>query len=134
MLVRVPPDYRALAEARLALSLQVPAAGMLVARVPAPLRTDSGLLYAEVRWQRERDMTDAAVAILQANPGDPVRPAAWWHERQIIARRLLASGNADLAYRIAGQHGVLEGNAYSDAEFLLGYIALRYKKQPSARL
>ena len=131
MLVRVPPDYRALAEARLALNLQVPAAGMFAARVPAPLRTDSGLLYAEVRWQRERDMTDAAVAILQSNPGDPVRPAAWWHERQIIARRLLASGNADFAYRIAGQHGVLEGNAYSDAEFLLGYIALRYMKQPS---
>jgi peptidoglycan lytic transglycosylase len=131
MLVRVPPNYRALAEARLALNLQVPAAGMLVARVPAPLRTDSGLLYAEVRWQRERDMTDGAVAILQANPGDPVRPAAWWHERQIVARRLLTLGNIDLASRIAAQHGVLQDNAYSDAEFLLGYIALRYTKQPS---
>jgi soluble lytic murein transglycosylase len=131
MLVRVPPDYRALAEARLALNLQAPAAAMLVARVPAPFRTDPGLLYAEVRWQRERDMTDAAVAILQAKPGDPVRPAAWWHERQIVARRLLSSGNAGFAYRIAGQHGMLEGNAFSDAEFLLGYIALRYLKQPS---
>jgi soluble lytic murein transglycosylase len=131
MLARVPPDYRALAEARLALALQAPAAGMLVARVPPPLRADSALRYEELRWQREKDMTDAAVAILQGNPGDPVRPAAWWHERQIVARRLLASGNPDLAYRIAAQHGALEGNAYSDAEFLLGYIALRYMKQPS---
>jgi soluble lytic murein transglycosylase len=131
MLVRVPSDYRALAEARLALNLQVPAAGMLVARVPAPLRTDSGLLYAEVRWQRERDMTDGAVAILQANPGDPVRPAKWWHERQIVARRLLTLGNIGLASRVAAQRGALEGDAYSDAEFLLGYIALRYMKQPS---
>ena len=76
-------------------------------------------------------MIDAAVAILQANPGDPVRPAAWWHERQIIARRLLAGGNADLAYRLAEQHGAIEGGAYSEAEFLLGYIALRYKKDPA---
>ncbi len=131
MLARVPPDYRALAEARLALALQAPAGEMLVARVPTRLRSDPGLLYEEVRWQRQREMTDAAVAILQTNAGDPVRPTAWWHERQIIARRLLVSGNAALAYRIAAQHGALEGNAYSDAEFLLGYIALRYMKQPS---
>ena len=131
MLMRVPPDFRALAEARLALALQVPAAETLAARVPAQLRTDPGLLYEQVRWWRERDMTDQAVAILQANPGDPVQPADWWHERQIIARRLLAGGNPDLAYRIAGQHGMLTGKAYSDAEFLLGYVALRFKKDPA---
>jgi peptidoglycan lytic transglycosylase len=131
MLTRVAPDYRALAEARLALALQAPAAEMLVARVPTALRADPGLLYEEVRLRRERDMTDDAVAILQASPGDPVRPEAWWHERQIIARRLLASGNADLAYRIARQHGLLEGKAYADADFLLGYIALRFKKDPA---
>jgi soluble lytic murein transglycosylase len=131
ILVRVPPDYRALAEARLALALQVPAAEVLVARVPVQLRADPGLRYEEVRWLRERDMTDQAVVVLQADPGDPVRPAAWWHERQIIARRLLAGGNHDLAYRIAEQHGSLDGKDYSDAEFLLGYIALRFKNDPA---
>jgi soluble lytic murein transglycosylase len=131
MLSRVPSDYRALAEARLALALQVPAADMLVARVPVQLRSDPGLVYDELRWRRERDMSDAAVDILRANPGDPVDPDAWWHEREIIARRLLASGNADLAYQIAEQHGLLDGKAYADADFLLGYIALRFKKDPA---
>jgi soluble lytic murein transglycosylase len=131
MLSRVPPDYRALAEARLALALQAPAADLLVARVPAQLRSDSGLLYEELRWRREKDMTDAAVQILRANPGDPVRPDMWWHERQVIVRRLLALGDADLAYQVAGQHGRLDGKAYADADFLLGYIALRFKKDPA---
>ena len=131
MLSKVPPDYRALAEARLALALQAPAADLLVARVPAALRTDSGLLYEELRWRREKDMTDAAVDILRANPGDPLHPDAWWHERQIIARRVLATGNADLAYQIAAQHGVLDGKAYADADLLLGYIALRFKQDPA---
>ncbi len=131
MMGRVPPDYRALAEARLALALQAPAADLLVARVPVQLRTDSGLLYEELRWRREKEMTDAAVDILRANPGDPVHPDAWWHEREIIARRLLAGGNADLAYQIAAQHGVLDGKAYADADFLLGYTALRFKKDPA---
>jgi soluble lytic murein transglycosylase len=131
MLSRVPPDYRALAEARLAMALQAPAADLLVTRVPAALQTESGLLYEELRWRREKDMTDAAVAILRGNPGDPLHPEAWWHERQIIARRLLAEGNFDLAYQIASQHGVLDGKAYADADFLLGYIALRFKKDPA---
>jgi soluble lytic murein transglycosylase len=131
MLSRIPLDYRALAEARLALALHAPAADLLVARVPAPLQVDSGLLYEELRWRREKDMTDAAVAILRANPGDPLHPDAWWHERQIIARRLLASGNFDLAYQIASQHGVLDAKFYADADFLLGYIALRFKKDPA---
>ena len=131
MLSRVPPGYRALAEARLALMLQVAAADLLVARVPAQFRSDSGLRYDQLRWQREKDMTDAAVAILRANPGDPVHPDAWWHEREIIARRLLVGGNADLAYQIAAQHGVLDDKAYADADFLLGYIALRFKKDPA---
>ena len=45
MLSLVPADYRALAEARLALPLHAPAADLLVARVPAPLQADSGLLF-----------------------------------------------------------------------------------------
>ena len=76
-------------------------------------------------------MTDAAVQILLAQPGDLVRPTAWWNERQAIARRVLASGNAELAYRIVEQHGLIEGNAFAEAQFLLGYIALRYMKQPA---
>jgi len=60
-----------------------------------------------------------------------VRPAAWWGRAASIARRLLSTGNAELAYRIAAQHGLIEGNAYSEAEFLLGYIALRYMKNPA---
>ncbi|HEV7996645.1 MAG TPA: lytic transglycosylase domain-containing protein [Stellaceae bacterium] len=131
MLPRVPPEWRALALARLALAAQFPGVETLVARVPVQLSTDPGLRYEEMRWARERGLTDQAVAMLEANSGDPVHPAAWWHERQVIARQLLAGGNADLAYRIADQHGALTGKAYSDAEFLLGYIALRFKKDPA---
>jgi soluble lytic murein transglycosylase len=131
MLPLVPADWRSLAEARLALAALAPNAALFVARVPAPLRADPGLLYEALYWLTKRDMVDAAVRILLAHPEDPVRPAAWWSERQVIARRVLATGDAELAYRIAGQHGELEGTAYSEAEFLLGYIALRYMKDPA---
>ncbi len=131
MLPRVPADWRALAEARLVLAAGGADAQAAWAKVPLGLRADPGLLYAEVHWLRMKDMTDAAVQILLAHPGDPVRPELWAAERQVIARRVLAAGNAELADRIAEQHGAIDGNAFADSEFLLGYIALRYMKDPA---
>lgn len=131
MLPLVPPDWRSLAEARLALAAQASNVGVLVARVPAQLRSNPGLIYQELHWLTKKDMVDAAVQILLSQPGDLIRPASWWAERQTVARRVLATGNAELAYRIVEQHGLIEGNAYSEAEFLLGYIALRYMKNPA---
>jgi soluble lytic murein transglycosylase len=131
MLGILPADYRLLAEARLALAVQAANAEALAARVPAQLRSDPGLVFEQLRWRRKKDMTDAAVQILLAQRNDLVHPAVWWAERQSIARRVLAGGNAELAYRIVEQHGLIEGNAFSDAQFLLGYIALRYMKRPA---
>ena len=74
MLPLVPPDYRRLAEARLALAAQAPKAEALVARVPPQLRSDPGLVFEQLRWRRKKDMTDAAVQILLAQPNDLVRP------------------------------------------------------------
>jgi peptidoglycan lytic transglycosylase len=131
MLPVVPPGWRALAEARLALAASAKDAATLIARVPADLQSNPGLLYEELRWRCRAEMTDAAVGILLRQPDNLVRPAAWWGQRQIVARQLLAQGNPKLAYRIVAQHGLIEGNAYADAEFLLGYVALRFMHDPA---
>jgi soluble lytic murein transglycosylase len=130
MLGILAADYRRLAEARLALAAQAANAEALAGRVPARLRSDPGLIFEQLRWRRKKGMTNAAVEILLRQRNDVVRPAAWWAERQAVARQVLAGGNAELAYRIVDQHGLIEGNALSEAQFLLGYIALRYMKQP----
>jgi soluble lytic murein transglycosylase len=127
----LPADYRAVSQARLALAAQARNAETLVMRVPQQLRSDPGLLFEEVRYLRKKEMTAAAVQLLLSQHTDLVRPAAWLNERQAVARQVLASGNAALAYQLVEQHGLIEGNAFSEAEFLLGYIALRYKKQPA---
>ena len=131
MLPLVPPDSRALAEARLAFRGRVANADALLAKVPAPLRNDPGLAFDHIHWLRHNDANDAAAQLLLAHPDNPVKPADWSGERQIVARRLLAAGNADLAYKVVQQHSLSEGNAYSEAEFLSGYIALRFMKNPT---
>jgi soluble lytic murein transglycosylase len=131
MLKRVAADRRALAETRLALMAMKPDAPALYTRVPMPLRTDPGLLFDEARWDRKKKDIAAATRILLAETGDPVHPASWWRERQLVARRLLAAGLPDLAYKIVARHGGLAGDAYGEAEFLLGFIALHFMKQPA---
>lgn len=131
MLPLVPADFHAEAVARLALYDRAANAPTLVAQVPESLRNDPGLVFDIVHWERHNDQNDAAAQLLVAHPDNPVRPDNWAGERQIVARRLLAAGNADLAYRVTQQTAASDSGAYSDAEFLSGYIALRFMKNPT---
>jgi soluble lytic murein transglycosylase len=131
MLPLAPSDYRAEAVARLALYDRTGNANALLAQVPEALRSDPGLVFDIVHWERHNDQNDAAAQLLLAHPDNPVRPDAWAGERETVARRLLAAGNADLAYRIVQQSTLSDAAAYSDAEFLSGYIALRFMKNPT---
>jgi soluble lytic murein transglycosylase len=132
MLPMAPTDYRALAEARLTVAEGAANSAAMVARVPAPLQADLGLAFAAARAQRKAEANDAAAQILLAHPDNPVRPALWLAERQTVARRLLGAGNAELAYRVVTQHAAAGDTAAdSESEFLSGYIALRYLKNPS---
>ncbi len=123
-------DYQALGEARLALQASSPGVERLVALVPASLQRDPGLLYDRLRWRVHKEMNDAAIEILNNPPADLVRPAAWATERQILARRLLADSNAQGAYALATHHGLTSGPAFSELEFLAGWIALRSLHKP----
>jgi soluble lytic murein transglycosylase len=130
MLALVPADYRAVAEARLALAGNAANIDAVLGRVPAQLRADPGLAFEEARWRRKKDDYEAAARLLLAHDDTPVRPALWWSERLLVARRLLAAGNSDTAYRIV-HHRTSDDTAAAEAEFLCGYIALRYRKDPS---
>jgi soluble lytic murein transglycosylase len=130
MLTLVPADYRAEAVARLALYDRNASADKLVAQVPQALRNDPGLIFDIVHWERHNDQDDAAAQLLLAHPDNPVRPGHWAGERQTVARRLLAAGNADLAYKVIQQTTASDSSNYSEAEFLSGYIALRFLKNP----
>lgn len=131
MLSTVPAEARTAAEARLALAAVSNAAEAQLARLSTQQRAEPGVAFEEARWRRKQDNTEAAAQLLAAHGDNPTRPAAWWGERQIVARRLIAAHNPSLAYRIIQPHGLTEGAAYSDAEFLCGYIALRYMKDPA---
>jgi soluble lytic murein transglycosylase len=134
---RLDPAHRAPAEARLALQRDAANAATLLAALPAAMRDDPGMVLDHARWLRHADRAADALALWQRSgeaaqrdaPSDEL--AAFWTERNLLARRLLRDGNAPGAYALAAHHGQITPEQMLDAEFLAGFVALRRLNDPA---
>ena len=122
----VDKRQQAMAEARMALHVFAGGVDGTIARVPKDLLTSAGLMYERLRWRRHKGRNDGAQEILSAAPEELGRPKLWWRERAILARRALNSGRIEDAYRLASAHGQIETSTFAEAEWLAGWLALRF--------
>lgn len=125
--------YPELAEARIALMEKKSGVNALINKVPSYLQNDAGLLYLRLKWRREKGDDAGAIEILRAAP-DPQKvrnPEDWWKERHIVIRRMLEKGQYKTAFELADKHMQTEGLAYAQAQWLAGWLALRFMKQPT---
>ncbi len=60
--------------------------------------------------------------------------ARWWSELNLHARDALASADPSSALALAEHAGFSSGDQYAEEEFLAGFIALRFLKQPAQAL
>jgi soluble lytic murein transglycosylase len=134
MFLRVPEPLRRLAQARLALHGLDPGVDHLVAAVPKALRDDPGLVYERLRWRRLKGLDERAAELLDHPAADRVHPELWWRERHVLARRFLEKGWYSKAYSMAAGHGAEDGAALAEAEWLAGWLALRFLKEPKTAL
>jgi soluble lytic murein transglycosylase len=150
------PDSKTTAEAALRTSKLLPAAeqkkvaariavvkrganaGKLLDALPASATAgDIGLLYNRIQWLRRKDRDQDAWKLLLDAPREPdklIDLEGWWSERRLNCRIALNSGQPRIAYEIAAQHGPISGDAYIEAEFLAGWIALRFLGEPETAL
>jgi soluble lytic murein transglycosylase len=122
----VDKGQKALAEARMALRNFAGGVDGAIARVPGDLLESPGLLYERLRWRRRKGRDEGAREILFAAPEELGRPQLWWRERAIQARKALNRGLVTDAYRLASEHGQIDSSTFSEAEWLAGWIALRF--------
>jgi soluble lytic murein transglycosylase len=102
--------------------------------LPQALQNDPGLLYARVHALRTKDKFAEAGALLRNAPREPEKVIdgdAWWKERGPVARKLLDRGDAATAYVVCAQHAARTANNKVEAEFLAGWIALRFLNDPA---
>ncbi|MCB9996478.1 MAG: lytic transglycosylase domain-containing protein [Rhodospirillales bacterium] len=124
--------YPALTEARIALAADHNGVDGRIASVPAHLARDPGLLYERLRWRRRHDMNFQAMEMLHNPPpaGKITNLPDWWKERHIIARRLMEEKKYESAYLLVSAHQQEEGLGFAQAEFLAGFLALRFLDKP----
>lgn len=136
LLPLLPADYRAAASAAMSFIMKAGTASRDLAAVPAARAGEPGLLYARVRYLRSLDLDDQAVDLIARMPEGTVaqNPGRWWPHLNFAARRLLAAGRFADAYKVARNHELSDGTDYFEAEWMAGWIALRFLGQPEAAL
>jgi soluble lytic murein transglycosylase len=126
MILHVDGHAKQLAQARLSLMSAKGKPEAAFDKVPAQFKNEPGILFERLRKLRAKNETEAAVKLLKALPKDVARPDVWWNERSIIARRAFQMGFVSEAYDIARDHRLKEGVSFAEAEWLAGWIALRF--------
>ncbi len=125
MFPKVNKAWVALAQARIHLRARSGNVDRLISKVPSSLKTHAGLVYERLRWRRRKGK-DNAFEILDELPADLIRPDIWWPERATLARRALSKGLISVAYRATTNHGLVEGGDFAEAEWMSGWISLRF--------
>jgi soluble lytic murein transglycosylase len=129
----LPKDYELLYNARQLLMSKSYGVDEAIKNVPDKFVNDAGLNYDRLKWRRKRGRIDGSVEILLnvKNTKDYlVRPDLWWEEREIISRSLIYDKKFELAYKISSNHGLTEGSEFAEAEWMSGWIALSFLKDP----
>ena len=132
---RVPSDAQQLAEARLVLHVN-PYQGMqVVDALPANLQNDPGLLFDRAKLLRQQSSVDAIPPLLSKTPTREmaeINPGKWWNELNLAARTAIQQKSYSTAYQLVRDTGLSSGQEYAEAEFMAGWLALRFLHEPSS--
>ncbi|PTQ74818.1 soluble lytic murein transglycosylase [Celeribacter persicus] len=108
-----------------------------IAAVPASLADHPILAHARFEWRVRRGRNEDAVTLLlqQSTSEGLGRAEAWSDRRRTLARQMMRDGKEQIAYSVATRHGLTpDQDDYADLEWLAGYVALRYLKEPGKAL
>ncbi len=133
----VDKGHVALAEARIALQTRASNVDARIKAVPSNLSDDAGLQHDRFEWRIRKGLANDAKALMLARSTSAEalgQPAAWGNRRRALARGEMRSGDPKLAYKMASQHFLSGGSDFADLEWLSGYLALRFLKDPATAL
>ena len=135
LLPRVTKNLQILGLARIGLIESAGNVDSLIANVPETLRNNPGLAFERARWRRSKGFDERAREILLAPRLHENQPEKWWRERRIQVRKALYEGELTDAYVIATLSDLEPGGAdYAEAEWLAGWVALRFLGEPGLAL
>lgn len=137
---RISADHLKMARAASALLKRKKGALSKYKAVPQRLRSQLVMQYALARYHRRKGQMSKARAIALEVPGEPSKlshPKPWWIERRTLVRETMKGkdrGSNKAAYALAKAHGFTEDTHFVQGEFMAGWIALQFLKQPKVAI
>lgn len=116
-----------LIDARIALIKNAKNVDKTVNAVPSEYIDDPGLLFDRARWAERKGRNSDELSYLLRINGETAPVAGReeiWGEKQSVMRRMIREGDYQKAYQLAAGHGLLAGDAFRDAEWMSGWLAL----------
>jgi len=116
-----------LIDARIALMRNAKNVDKTVNAVPSEYIDDSGLLFDRARWAERRGRNSDELSYLLRINGERAPVAGReeiWGEKQSVMRRMIRERDYQKAYQLAAGHGLVSGEAFRDAEWMAGWLAL----------
>ncbi|QDC08432.1 lytic transglycosylase domain-containing protein [Oceanicola sp. D3] len=134
---RVGEDWQKLAEARMALRARAAGVDAKIEAVPEALQDNAGLVWERYNWRVRKGLHEGAEELMveRSSSAEALgRAELWSNYRRIYARTKLREGEVAEAYALASRHFLADGSDYADLEWLSGFIALRFLKDPELAL
>jgi soluble lytic murein transglycosylase len=134
LLPRVSTADRLVANARIGLQTRA-RRGLQAAvdAVPASRADHPGFLYDRAQYRRRTGQPEEALPVaaeIDARLAPAFARDDISRERRLYVPRALRNGNYRQGYNLVSNHGMTSGEAFADAEWLAGWIMLRYLSQP----
>jgi soluble lytic murein transglycosylase len=134
LLPRLSAPDRLVANARIAMQTrQRRGLQAAVDSVPASRADHPGFVYDRAQYRRRTGNPEDAMPLaarIDAREAPLAARAEIFRERRLYVPRALRGGNARLAYQLVTNHGLTSGESFADAEWLAGWISLRFLNQP----
>jgi soluble lytic murein transglycosylase len=131
---RISSADRLLAQARIGLQTrQRRGLQAAVDAVPASRQDDPGYLYDRAQYRRRTGRPEEALPIaaeIDAREAPAAARNDIYIERRLYVPRALRAGNYRQAYNLVSNHGLNSGESFADAEWLSGWLMLRFLDQP----
>ena len=131
---RVPSDAQQVAWARITLRSSSIQGMRLVTALPPSLQYDPGLLVDRIKILRQQNDFETIPTLLSRVPSREMaqmNPTKWWGELNLTARAAIQSRAFRVAHAVLAQNGLTTSTELSEAEFLAGWLDLRFLHNPN---
>lgn len=129
----VSRHYRESFKAQISAILKEENTDKLFSQIPQQYYTN-GLLFHYLQYKKQEDPSKAVLILFTKAGSNPTHVHDWWRLRAYYAREYIRQKDFDSAYRLVSNHFNKDAADLSDAEFMAGWLSLRFLNKPNSAL